>query len=306
MSSPKKTLEEYLLEEVERTGYPLEIEISSILDQIPHLVAFNNQYYFDEDGQRGRTIDMYCIYTKHYFAETPSIEPFGLRTDIAIECKKSNTHAWIFFTRPEAWRSPYFSGQTLDSLNVHTDGEINIIDKILPLSRDLETTKFLHYDRFQKTAIAHHEAKIKKLGKHQAKQMKGKNPNGFGEINEATNQVVKFVSFELGKLVQMYREVKYSRIVIYFPIIVFDGRMYEYTTEKGFPELIPTNHILMETSYRPGYSDSPLTFGIDVIRKEFFKLLMSIIEEDISLLREGILSQHGNLVKYLEESSQKK
>jgi len=42
-------MEEYLKKQLQRTGYPLEIEISSILDK-KGWVPFNNELFLDETG----------------------------------------------------------------------------------------------------------------------------------------------------------------------------------------------------------------------------------------------------------------
>lgn len=55
----KKTLEDHLIEKIKESGYPLEIEISTLLDK--EYLVFNTQYYFDDEIKRGRDIDIYAI-----------------------------------------------------------------------------------------------------------------------------------------------------------------------------------------------------------------------------------------------------
>lgn len=54
----KKTLEDHLIKAIKKSGYPLEIEISNLLDK--DYVVFNTQYYFDEKAKQGRDIDIYA------------------------------------------------------------------------------------------------------------------------------------------------------------------------------------------------------------------------------------------------------
>jgi hypothetical protein len=106
----KKTFEEHLTAEIEKSGYPLEIEISSLLDK--EYRVLNTHYYFDEEAKKGRDIDIYAIPrdVDNNFIKT---DKFVVITDLAIECKKSDTHAWIFYTRPytSVDRSADISGQ---------------------------------------------------------------------------------------------------------------------------------------------------------------------------------------------------
>lgn len=42
-----RTLEDHLIKRIKKSGYPLEIEISNLLDK--KYVVFNTHYYFDEE-----------------------------------------------------------------------------------------------------------------------------------------------------------------------------------------------------------------------------------------------------------------
>lgn len=93
-----RTLEEHLTEQIKKTGYPLEIETSNLLEN-KNFVVFNTQYYFDEEIQQGRDIDIYALPLRPDPVDD-RLHPFSLSLFSAIECKKSETHAWVFYTRP--------------------------------------------------------------------------------------------------------------------------------------------------------------------------------------------------------------
>ncbi|MBA7634081.1 hypothetical protein ES703_41660 [subsurface metagenome] len=64
MSNPKRTQAEFIFDQVIRTGYPLEMEISSLLEEDDWIV-FNNDFYLveDETGKRiDKEIDMHAMY----------------------------------------------------------------------------------------------------------------------------------------------------------------------------------------------------------------------------------------------------
>lgn len=58
-SEKRRTVEDHLIEKIKESGYPLEIEISTLLDK--EYVVFNTQYYFDEEIKQGRDLDIYAI-----------------------------------------------------------------------------------------------------------------------------------------------------------------------------------------------------------------------------------------------------
>lgn len=55
----ERTLKNHLIERIKESGYPLEIEMSNILD--PDYIVFNTSRYFDADAQQDRDIDIYAI-----------------------------------------------------------------------------------------------------------------------------------------------------------------------------------------------------------------------------------------------------
>lgn len=181
MKTGKKTLEEYLIEKVKESGYPLEIEISKLLDK--DYIVFNTEYYFDAEKKQDRDIDIYAIpyvntevFTDDVLAKKMS--PFFLRTEIAVECKKSETHAWIFFTRP-----------LLHPTNLHTSGQYLDEYSQTGVASSVDSLFFdktvLHYDAFDEAAIAYDEIKLKK-----------DNSRSRRVIFEGINHLIKFIQYE--------------------------------------------------------------------------------------------------------------
>lgn len=296
--SSKKTVEDHLIEQIKKSGYPLEIEVSSILYDSKNWLPFHQQYYYDYEQEGGRTIDIVSFplwkFTREALLEP---KPFADREDMVIECKKSSTHAWVFFTIPEMYRVPLFSGQTLDFLSVLTKGKSSIKDEIVSFLRNMDTEIFLHYDRFKRIAIDYDEIKFS-----DKRENKGRK-----EIFEAINQIVKYISYDFGRKIKSPIGDRNSRLLcIYFPVIVFDGEMYECIVEKNVPKLFRRDHILLRTRYLPEYSDSALDFGIDIVRREFFPIFVQIIKDDIDLLQKRISERRDKLREFIEESLRKK
>lgn len=290
--SSKKTVEEYLTEEIKKSGYPLEIEVSSILRDSGEWVPLNQQYYLDDEQNEGRTIDIASINLGRWTKSNslPKTEPFNMRTDMVIECKKSNTHAWVFFTVPEVYRAPFFSGQTLEFLSVLTNGKFSIRGEVVPFFRNMATDSLLHYDRFERIAIVYDEINLS--GKSRGKER--------GEIFEAVNQIAKYTCYDFERITKRIREITSRLFCFYFPVIVFDGKMYECIIEENIPKLFNRNHILLRTSYRPKYSDEALNYGIDVVQREEFPKFIQEIQNDIYRLAERISERRDKLVNFTE------
>jgi hypothetical protein len=72
--------------------------------------------------------------------------------------------------------------------------------------------------------------------------------------------------------------------MIYYPIVVFEGRMYEYGRKGNDLELSGTNYLQYQVSY--GISDSVAeeTYLVDVVRKEFLREYLTWLDDEISLI----------------------
>jgi hypothetical protein len=92
----EKGLNEKLLNEINKTGFPFELRISKFLQDNGYYVA-NNLYYIDRDEDKGRELDLRALknfefdkFQKHYY----------VRHCLLIECKRSLDKPWVIFTSP--------------------------------------------------------------------------------------------------------------------------------------------------------------------------------------------------------------
>lgn len=290
----KKTLEDHLIEKIKESSYPLEIEVSNKLD--PDYIVFNTSYYFDADAQQDREIDIYAIPLENTRVFTDEelekkMKPFYLRTEIAIECKKSTTHCWIFFTRPFLKPSNlHTSGQYFDKFSqtpVASGVEGLLFDKL-----DYKKNMQLHYDHFEEAAIAYDE--IKKQGKSKSRK----------DIFKGLNQLVKFVCYERGPPQPPDISKADFQITMFFPIIVFDGDMYRVKLESGEPKLEKTTHILIRKNYRSPYTKQVERFLVDIVHRSYLSEFLKQLDLDFRNVRKAILEHHDEFVKKAEETMQ--
>jgi len=293
-SEIRRTLENHLTEEIKRSGYPLEIEVSSLLDK--DYIVFNTQYYFDEDIKQGRDIDIYAIpFLNVDDIADDKLAPLGLRTEIAIECKKSETHAWVFYTRPliPPVSRLYIGGQFSDTIPKPKAGVSN-------LEALLFEKPILHYDKFGKAAIAYDEIKKARINSAESRT-----PKSRREIFEGVNQLVKFICYEIGPSEEVSVEPKYFSILMLFPIIVFDGDLFEVTFESGEPKPERRMHLLFNTHYRSPYSKKVQSYLVDIVHRTYFNDYLEILKSDFIQIRRCIINNHGEFVKRAKEASER-
>jgi hypothetical protein len=290
-----RNLKDFLTEELKRTGYPLQIEIASALEGT--YVVDNNSYYFDPDEPKAREIDINAFTRKREF-EKKRIGPFAVVDALPIECKKSETHAWIFLTQPTAMK--WLQGQCIDFMQIMTGdlwfGFVDMIQDVAGLR--------LHYDQFKRVANTYVEIRYDK-GKESKKT----------EIFEAKNQLVKFVNYDISQFLERLKNHKFNPMKnhllwFYHPTIVFDGQLYEAICENQSIRLFERKHILMSTWHSPLYlKDFPRTekpdlpYLIDVVRKDFFTDFLKILENDYSSLWSCIYDNIEKLKKQVKKDA---
>lgn len=301
LTEKKKALEDHLIEKIEKSGYPLEIEISGLLDK--EYVVFNTQYYFDEKTKQGRAIDIHAMPfgSSRMKKLDKAIAPFRLRTEIVAECKKSETHAWVFFTRPHIPVSGHhISGQYKTDV---PEPRSFSVDSFSWLFQKCLT---LHYYDFKRIAIAYDEIKTEKMKKENITR-KEKNGSSRREIFTAVSQLVKFTCYELHQILSRISKLPKppsdrELITIFFPTLVFNGDMFEVTLESGKPKVKRKNHILLATHFRCPHCQKVESFIIDVVHFSYFSEFMKILEADFYKIRKNVLEKHDKLIKKAKET----
>lgn len=261
-----------------KTGFPLEIEVSSILEKKWDVV--NTASYFDQDEKTMRSIDIAA--TKSF----NDIAPHFLEVNLDIECKKDENFAWVFFTRPFEfdWEEDV-DGQYLDELQI--------------CSKNLEMTQLweilfkspLHYAKVKRAAIA-----------FDAFYLQGKKTSyrtEKNEIFEAENQLKKYILYKNEQDMRLSYPPLY-RFVVHLPCMVFDGKLFEAIAKEGDITLKESNWITLITSSRTSYSTYPRNYLIDIVEKSYFKKFLRMINKDFRTLKETIKEKERRIKREID------
>jgi hypothetical protein len=274
---------DYLKKEIKKTGYPLEIEISSLLDKKWQFVM-NTDTYLDRDEGKLRDIDIYAFDT----LGTEKIAPLGLRAGLVIECKKDEDFAWVFFTRPFKFDIENIAGQYIDEAQIITKNVENfqVMEIILGKAP-------LHYKNMKRIAVSYNEFCLK--GKKASYEKKKR------EIFEAQNQLKKYIDCGIDQLIKAGSELRMYPIEMSFPCIVFDGLMYEAIVENGNLQLEEANHLILDTSYRTPYSVFEKCLLVDVVRKDCFENYLKLIRKDVMLFKRIVSTNSRKITRRIDE-----
>jgi len=276
-------LKEHLEKEIEKTGYPVEMEISTLLDEGNWIVLWND-YYFDYDQNVAREIDIRATPLKPQKEAKQEKDIFSCYPFLAIECKKSESYAWVFFKRKLKLGRFGFEGQYLDYINAW-----NIEERFYPVY--LTLLGKLHYYRSKEFSRAYKQIKLQK-----------DRASSKDEIFEAINQLLKYVSYEIENYIDVYKNglMKIMSNVFFLPIIVFDGKLYESVLEDKRLSLKRSNHTTVLSFYRSRYAPHRFPFFIDVVQRNYFPKFLRLIEKEIVLITEDIKSHKRIQQEFLE------
>lgn len=248
---------ERLKEDIEKSGLPLEADVSSILENNGWNVL-NQSGYTDPDTGKARTINI--LATKRI--DTPSSKVFSnLFMELVIECKKSDK-PWVFYIKGRGKEFEF----PINLVKFHVKPRVRL--NLLEVNKLLNPTHYNQPD-FQKVAIISYEP-FKSEGKQ--------------EIFEAKNQVIKALNSELGFMRKFgtYPGTSES-ISILYPVIVFDGHLFEYEREEEKSKISQTKYLQYLVDYKsPAIND---TFLIDIVRKDFIQEYLLSIKIELNAMK---------------------
>jgi hypothetical protein len=197
---------------IEDSGHPVSLKASTILQKKGWNVRNSPRYPSKIEPNVLMEIDIVCRKESKLLKDASC--------ELIIECKKQND-PWIFFTQNQR------NGDAF-TLNVNFAG---FYEGYISNSKENELP-FQNHFYYDKNLCTYFIVGGKKIDD-------GRKPRYGGPsatIDRAINQVYKAINFYLH---QGYNEIP----EFYFPIIVFDGELFEASYPNGELEIKPSNHI---------------------------------------------------------------
>lgn len=318
----------FIKESIEKSGFPFEMEIASLLKENGWEVLPSAPYW-DEDEEKWREIDIKAYKTADQTPDGESIKPYSLRVALIIECKKTNEFAWVFFPWPRDTRDIELSRVNhvdfltvikrqsllmaeLSKGNLPSRAEIRMLDldpDLLSSYQAMVTPEVARKLKFpselgliranifrflvtKEKALTYKEIKLKKL-----RNTKG--GSGLHEIFEALNVLIKATKHDMrlhsssvyagAELKKMGHEEGRFEIMLYLPILVFGGDLYTWSNGRADE----ANEVLLEgRCHTRRYFENML---ISVAKGSHFKEFLSKIDEDCTELLHRICSNQTKL-----------
>jgi hypothetical protein len=252
-------IEEELKADIKKSGFPLEMDVNYILRNKKWNVI-NEAYYLDQDENKARYIDI--IATRLEQVEASKIN--RLNVTLVIECKRSIEKPWVFYMVPKGEIHKPDIGQIALMKN-------NSQPALSPPDYRLFWNSHYFSSGIDKVAIRGYVAFA----------------DGKNGLNTAINQSLKALIYSrnvgsklLPKLPPKYQGI----VVIYYPLVIFDGKMYECEKDGSDIRLSKATYIQYEIHYGISENISEETFLVDVVERDFLNDYLNLVDNEISLI----------------------
>lgn len=251
-----------LIEEIEKSGFPLELDVFERLRKMEYTVQPNISYIDRNDNIR--EIDDIII-----LAGEPDKEwPYGcIHLDVLLECKSSKKYPWIFFEDPDPYPASLVMGLS-SNLKYYTD-----IDEGLGLLAGHMNTELRmhHYNSNIPTARTYCEAFGKDSG---------------GNIYKAIHSIWSAIAFNVDAIKNAINEQNRKRSIFMQGVIVFKGDLLLARKIDDAFDIQPSQHIILRTTDCLNDRRSPLAPNretiIDVIKEDYLEEYIHLCENDLT------------------------
>lgn len=250
--------------DIKKSGFPLEIEVSSKLLQHGWGELIHD-YYIDEEEGKIRETDVTAF--RRIDIDCPDYGFFHV--SLLIECKKRSEKPWVFFTRTKGRESkvPQFMVHSLGDPRIHKD--------LLSQERWMRQSHYFS-PAFTKYAAIGYEPFTEE--------------NERKTIFESSMKVIKALAYILKQQYKVLRFVK-NPLFIFYPVIVLDGQLFEYTFKD---EVEPAMYLqyLVRHRFTDRKTDELVgdMFLIDVLRKEFLSEYLKMLSEELDAVKNVLIS----------------
>jgi hypothetical protein len=224
-----------IIDEIERTGFPLELRVSKLLQDRAYVVE-HNIYYIDKDENKGREIEIVASTLSQTSHSVVGRGPESVQLHLVVECKRS-AHPWVVFTSP-----------------------------LTPSDQELRTFKYkgLHSienipPQFMNPIFERHPTWSGLRRGRNYVQVR------FGDKGEVNAEITKAITTVVKAAVEMHADKAPGQTVQLFqPVVVLDGQLFEaYLNPQHTISLEQQSWLPVSFAYQsPSYTRQRLTVVI--------------------------------------------
>jgi len=286
----KADLKDFIIEEIERTGFTLERYTANLLTKKGWDV-YPSAHFHDRDLNKDRELDIYAQKELYLFDGA-----LVLKFELLIECKKIPGNAWIFFPGPVQRGIKFLLGPNmytiLNGLDLTFDGPIPLEFLFSNHSRGFFSSGYSEVILDEKLSNKNSNNIFQALTKiiKAASEQKEMYLNSIaGEIEDLKG----------GNVLQWVGEGSPMTITYVFPIVVFQGKMFSAKFPLNRENLNETGLV----NYYGEYMSANYTkhSDIDVVEKQYLETYLQELSDDIRAIRKAAIKDDKAVMKRISE-----
>lgn len=269
--SMSKDLKTKIKEDLLKSGFPLELEISRKLEDREWNVL-QNEYISEEEKDQEYEIDILGI---KMFEKDINGTKFKLFPKLIIECKKAEKHPWVFFTREkQAVDKPHRLIKQVSNFGVNRPFRLPNHKFYYDFDYLGNEIDFIGLNTFS--------WKTKATSYCQA----FRDPNKENQVYKAIRSLLRNLRIIKNKQNKSLSQGQWSEIIleIYFPIIVLDGNLFEGYLDKEELEINEIDYIPLVIN--SGENDLQRVL-VQIVKKDYVEALIDNIKKDCETLIDG-------------------
>ncbi|MDD3175138.1 MAG: hypothetical protein PHU51_01525 [Candidatus Nanoarchaeia archaeon] len=272
-----ESIEEQIRKDLLKSGFPLELNVASILEDKGWNVL-QNEYISEGDHEYEIDIIAFKIFEAEYENIT-----FKLRTRFIIECKKSEKHPWVFFMREkQEFDTSYKLLKRISNFGINRPFRL----KSNGSSEDIN---------FLKNEIGYDDLNVFKWNNKSTSYCQAfRDPNKENQIYFAIKSLLRNLKIIQNKLNKSLYDGQWTEIFlnIDFPVIVLDGNLFECFLKKGDLKINSSSEIPFITNYGETNQEKIL---INILKINQLENFIEKVEQDSQKLFDKYLK-----VKYVD------
>jgi len=269
----KKDLYKKILEQIDKTGFPLELRVSKFLRDNDYIVS-NNLYYVDLDEGKGREIDIKA--NKNYLFEDKEMQ-YYVRNLFFIECKKSKNKPWVIFTSQH-------TNYNVDLFNLGCKGTLldrseiwHVPEIMAPLHK---IHPFINVERFGRSYFEAFTDRV----------------SGKAILDSIAS------SAKAAMIAKMGGSASHEIILHYYPIVVFEGELFEAYLDENEMYVKESDLIYLSFYYQSiKYKGSQ--FIIPIVKEKALPELMSSFDKILTFLGETVENDLDRFIKRIRNGT---
>lgn len=226
----------------------------------------SSQYFVDKDGIT-REIDAEGIMYTHW---KKNAKEYDLWTILFVECKKSDTHPWVFIWEPII----------LPSMNCYCDSKT--------LAKDLKFS-------FLKKGSKHHYRSLDSTAKNYVVALTKPGSRENRQIYDSMINLIRYHDFSMEKMGELRQKGKASGstigTIVQYLTIVYEGSLFLEKTDKKNIEVEEVKHVICYISQQMETISEYRYYCVDIVHKSYFDKFLRIIRNDHKITERLIKSK---------------